>query len=192
MHRTIDAGPGLLVVGALILVIGLFAPWYDGASAWTSFEALDLVLAALAVGAGAVAFGVLGNDVRTGAGIAAAALIVVLVQVLDPPPVVGNDPHIGTGAWISLAGTVVMVAGAALTLASFSISVNVRGRERRRRVAAVDRRDDGPIEPEPAMTSTVGGRSLLDDDVPAEPQRTENMPALAQEEEPPSSPSNTT
>jgi peptidoglycan/LPS O-acetylase OafA/YrhL len=146
MNRTIDVGAGLLTLGGLLLLVGLFLPWFDGDSAWTAFEALDLVLAALAVGAIAAGAGRLGEDARAGLIIALAALVAVAVQLLDSPPAYSNA-DLDSGAWFSLVAAVVMVVGAAQTLASFSVSVDVRGRERRRRVAAVDRRPAEPVTP---------------------------------------------
>jgi hypothetical protein len=43
--RRIDAGDVLAALGALLLLVGLFLAWYDGANAWEAFETLDLVLA---------------------------------------------------------------------------------------------------------------------------------------------------
>jgi peptidoglycan/LPS O-acetylase OafA/YrhL len=147
MNRTIDVGAGLLTLGGLLLVVGLFLPWFDGDGAWTAFEALDLLLAALAIGALAAGSGRLGEDARAGIAIALAALVAVAVQLIDPPPAYSNA-DLDSGAWFSLVAAALMVAGAAQTIASFSVSVDVRGRERRPRVEVVDRRQAEP-EPEP-------------------------------------------
>lgn len=103
------------------------------------FEALDLVLAGLAV-AGMVA--ALRPDALApwaGAAVPGAAVLIVFVQLVnDPPAAVGSDPS--AGAWIALAGAMLMAAGAALSLAAISVTVQVRERDVRRRVSAVDRR----------------------------------------------------
>jgi peptidoglycan/LPS O-acetylase OafA/YrhL len=177
MHRTIDAGPALLALGGLLLLIGLFLPWFDGESAWSVFESLDLALAALGIVAIAHGSGRLPYDETRGSvAVAVAAVVIVAVQLIDPPPVVGAGADLDTGAWFSLVAALLMLAGAALTVARFSISVDVRERERRRRVAAVDRRPAEPAAatPDPAVAPPRRPSSLLADD----DQRTQAMPAV--------------
>jgi hypothetical protein len=140
MPRRIDVGRAVLVLGSALLFISLFLKWYDtGPTGWEVFEALDLVLAAIAV-AGVVA--ALRPDALTPAaawGLPAAALLVVFVQLVNAPPAAaGADPS--TGAWLALVGALLMAAGAALSLAAISVTVQVRERDVRRRVPAVDRR----------------------------------------------------
>jgi hypothetical protein len=160
LRERFDAGTGLVAVGAVLLLVSLFIDWYDpGGDAWAVFESLDLVLA------GAAVCGLLAVAPRFGAGglgralplITAIAFAVVVVQLFDPPPVV-SDSDLATGAWLALAATVLMAAGALLGAASISVTVDVRGRERRRRTAAIDAREgaaeaaegaaeDGPARP---------------------------------------------
>jgi hypothetical protein len=143
LRERFDAGTGLVAIGAVVLLVSLFIDWYDpGGDAWAVFESIDLVLAAAAV------CGLLAVAPRFGAGglgralpvISAAAFAVVVVQLFDPPPVV-SDSDLATGAWLALAGTVTMTGGAILGAASISVTVDVRGRERRRRTAAIDARE---------------------------------------------------
>ena len=91
MRERFDAGTGLVAVGAVLLLVSLFIDWYDpGGDAWAVFESLDLVLAGVAV------CGLLAVAPRFGAGglgralplITAIAFAIVVVQLLDPPPVV--------------------------------------------------------------------------------------------------------
>ena len=49
MPRRIDAGPALAALGAALLLFSLFLAWFDGRDGWRVFEALDLVLAGLAL-----------------------------------------------------------------------------------------------------------------------------------------------
>ena len=50
MTRRIEAGPVLVGLGALVLLVSLFLDWYQPAvTAWESFEVLDLLLAALGI-----------------------------------------------------------------------------------------------------------------------------------------------
>ena len=54
--RPVAIGPLVAGFAALVLIGSLFADWYEpGVSAWTVFETLDLVLAALALATIAVA-----------------------------------------------------------------------------------------------------------------------------------------
>jgi hypothetical protein len=143
LRERFDAGTGLVAVGAVLLLVSLFIDWYDpGGDAWAVFESLDLVLAGVAV------CGLLAVAPRFGAGglgralplITAIAFAIVVVQLLDPPPVVRNS-DLATGAWLALAATALMAGGALLGAASISVTVDVRGRERRRRTAAIDARE---------------------------------------------------
>jgi hypothetical protein len=143
VRERFDAGTGLIAIGAVLLLVSLFVDWYrPGGDAWAVFEAIDLALAGAAICA------LLAVAPRLGSGglgralpiIAAAALAIVVVQLIDPPPVVA-DSDVETGAWLALAATAIMAAGALLGAASISVTVDVRGRERRRRTAAIDARE---------------------------------------------------
>lgn len=160
MRERFDAGTGLVAIGAVLLLVSLFIDWYrPGGDAWAVFESIDLILAGAAVAA------LLGMAPRLGNGglgraipiVSAAAFVIVAVQLIDPPPVV-SDSDLKTGAWLALAATAVMAAGSLLGAASISITVDVRGRERRRRAAAIDAREaaaeaaEDPAAGDPAST----------------------------------------
>jgi hypothetical protein len=143
LRERFDAGTGLVAVGAVLLLVSLFIDWYDpGGNAWAVFESLDVLLA------GAAVCGLLAVAPRFGTGglgralplISASAFAIVLVQLIDPPPAV-RDSDLATGAWLALAATATMALGAILGAASISVTVDVRGRERRRRTAAIDARE---------------------------------------------------
>jgi hypothetical protein len=164
--RKIELGDALAALGALLVLVALFLEWFGRLSAWEAFEALDLVLALLALAALAAVAGVfewLGP--RALAPLGLALLVVVLVQVVEPPPAVSGD--VDTGAWLALAGAALVLVGGALRVARVSITVDVGGRDARRRVDAVDRRQAaerptaGPIAPAP-------GRPAPEDD-PTQP-----------------------
>jgi hypothetical protein len=132
--RNLDAGLLLIGLGAIVLFISLFLVWYQpNAEAWDVFEVWDLVLAALAVAALVAVAGRLGFGAPRPAswliGASAAALLIVLYALIDPPPVadaVGQqgggfgDP--GTGLWLALAATVLMAAGTRLSVARISVA----------------------------------------------------------------------
>lgn len=144
MPRPMDLGRAVLFAGSGLLLISLFLEWYDvGLTGWEVFETLDLVLAALALGG--MAASVRPDLLPSWSGLAlpGAALLIVVVQLLnDPPAAAGASPS--SGAWIALAGTFLMAAGSALSLSAISVTVQVRERDVRRRIPAVDRRNDEP------------------------------------------------
>ena len=181
MTRRLEAGPLLVTLGALLLLVSLFLDWFTpGITAWEAFEVWDLVLFVLALGAIAAGAGVTTQDVdvvdrRILPVAVAAAFVIVASQILDPPPAAaGQDPD--TGAWLALASAVVMCIGAVLTFGRVRMAVIVEGREsRRQRVAAVDARgpadpttDNVPVVPE---ERPAGGRLFARDRAPeAEPE----------------------
>ena len=150
MTRRLEAGPLLVTLGALLLLVSLFLNWFSGEiTAWEGFEVWDLVLFVLALGAIAAGMGLTTQELDTidrrflPAAVIAIAVIVAS-QILDPPPAAaGQDPD--TGAWLALGAALVMCAGAVLTFSRVHVALMVEGREPRRRVAAVDAR--GPADP---------------------------------------------
>jgi hypothetical protein len=158
LRERFDAGTGLVAVGAVLLLVSLFIDWYDpGGDAWAVFESLDLVLV------GAAVCGLLAVAPRFGAGglgralplITAIAFAIVAVRLFDPPSVV-SDADLATGAWLALAATAIMAGGALLGAASISVTVDVRGRERRRRTAAIDAREGAAEAAEAAAAAEPG------------------------------------
>jgi hypothetical protein len=142
--RRFDIGPLIVAVGSLVLLVSLFMDWYAGESAWGAFEVADVLLAALAVAALLAALGLIAEEIgvldgRWLPGIALSATLLVVAEILSPPPVVGGaDPQ--EGAWIAFASALVMLVGTVLSLGRVSFSFAIEGREPRRRVAAVDHR----------------------------------------------------
>src|SRR3712207_4632940 len=144
-----EVGPLLLALGALLLLASLFVEWYEpDLTAWNTFEWIDLLLAGLALVVAAAALGLLvpgwapfeADRVPL---LVAAALAIVAVQLLDPPPVAGGETP-RTGAWLALAGCAVMGLGTVLTFGRMHLQVSYEGRDPRRRVSAVDARRSAP------------------------------------------------
>jgi hypothetical protein len=156
--RRLDVGPLIVALGSLVLLVSLFLYWYGDETAWGVFEVADVLLAALAIGALLVALGEIADEIavlerRWLPGLVIAAALVVIAELLSPPPVVGGaDPQ--EGAWIAFAAVLAMLAGMVLSIARVSFSLSVEGREPRHRVAAVDHRppptDAGTPVPRPA------------------------------------------
>jgi peptidoglycan/LPS O-acetylase OafA/YrhL len=133
----VAAGTVVAAVGAVALLVGLFLDWYsagfgDGASAWTVFEIVDLLLALLAVGVllavvSAAAPGAripaLPSATVAVAGIAALVLVVTSL-VNDPPAATGAD--LEEGIWISFGGAVLIVVGALLERSRIRLVVTPR------------------------------------------------------------------
>ncbi len=133
--RSLEAGTLLLGAGAILLLVSLFLEWYQpGIDAWEIFEVWDLVLAGLAIGAlvaTASRFGV--GVVRPPSwtfGPAIAALVIVVYAFLDPPPLIGSpgvDGDPSTGLWLALAASVLMTAGAVMSVARISVAFHAAG-----------------------------------------------------------------
>ena len=151
MPQRIDAGPVVAAIGAVVLFLSLFLTWYEpGSSAWDVFETMDLLLAGVAVAAGALAAGQLGASFAEGidarllpllGAIGIAAVGVTLLQ--GPPGTEGQD--LASGGWVGLAGAALIFVGGSLSAARISVTVTVAGRDARRRVPAVDRRHDEDV-----------------------------------------------
>lgn len=156
----IEAGWLLAGVGALLLLVSLFIDWFEpGVSAWTVFEALDLVLAGCAVvvlAYAARAFGLRAVTQTTAMLAAVVAFVVVASQIIDPPPVV-FDEDIEPGAWLALSGAALMLVGALLsrTGVSFAVVVERRGE-----------RAPGPQAPPAPPPATPGETARLPSDEP--------------------------
>jgi hypothetical protein len=162
MTRRLEAGPLLVTLGAVLLLVSLFLYWYTGeVTAWEAFEVWDVVLFVLALASIAAGLGLTMQDVDLvdrrflPVGVAVAAIIVAS-QVFDPPPAAtGQDPD--TGWWIALGAALLMGLGALLTFGRVHLALTVEGRDQRRHVSAVDAR--GPADPtteshEPVATSS--------------------------------------
>jgi hypothetical protein len=142
-----------------MLVVSLFLDWWEDLTAFTVFEALDLVLLTLAIGtvlALAEEAGLrLPRTAATGRALplAAIALAVVLTQLVnDPPLVLGRSgPGHATGIWLALAGAVLMTGGALFTATRISLAVDVRRRDTETSEAETvfDARADPPPPDEP-------------------------------------------
>ena len=155
MTRRIEAGPVLVGLGALVMLVSVFLEWYEpNVTAWQAFEVLDLLLAALSLAALVAVVGTVRPDAAVIERhqlplIVVALLVIVASQILDPPPGVTGDPLIG--AWMALGAALVMCVGAVLTLGRVSFALTVEGRDTRRRVAAVDHRSDSTTTEGPAV-----------------------------------------
>jgi hypothetical protein len=171
MPQRIDAGPVVAAVGAVALFLSLFLSWYEpDVSGWDAFETLDLLLGGVAIAAALLAAGQLGASFAAGVDvrllpllglIALFAVAVTLVQ--GPPGTEGADT--ATGAWVALAGAILILAGGVLAAARISVTVTVAGRDARRRVPVVDKRgDDATVEDERDRTQTLDVDELLADD----------------------------
>jgi hypothetical protein len=177
LTRRFDIGPFVLALAALVLLVSLFLPWVDygraiegiangaganDANAWQLFEITDLLLAALAIAAVVAAVGLIVPTVdlidrRWVPWIVGAALVIVVNQIIALDSTVGDR---GTGAWLAFGATVVMALGALLSLTKVHFAVAVEGRDRRRRVAAVDHRPPPTETGAPVQRSST---SLLND-----------------------------
>ena len=145
MSRRLEAGPLLVTLGAVLLLVSLFLSWFTGeVSAWQAFEVWDVVLFVLALAAIAVGLGLATQDVdlvdrRFLPAAVAAVAVIVASQIIDPPPAaIGQDPDLG--AWLALGAALLMCAGAVLTFGRVHLALTVERRDQRRHVSVVDAR----------------------------------------------------
>ena len=121
--------------GAVLLLVSLFLDWYgddgEGFSAWTLFEVIDLLLAAIAL----LAISTFLSRARSSSRLpqapllllGVAALVLTASQLIDEPPAVAlADFELQTGAWLALAGSALLLAGAFMSVARVSFSVEHR------------------------------------------------------------------
>jgi hypothetical protein len=146
MTRRFEIGPILLAAGALLLLVSLFLDWYGGFTAWSAFEVVDVLLALLALVALVGAAGLLAPELgyvdrRWMPALVFAIVALVAAEILSPPPAVG-DAEPDAGAWLAFGAAVAMLAAALLSQGRVSFSVAIEGRDMRRRVPAVDHRQD--------------------------------------------------
>lgn len=145
MTRRLEAGPLLVTLGAVLLLVSLFVSWFTGeVTAWQAFEVWDLVLFVLALGSIAAGLGLTTQDVdlvdrRFLPAAVAVVAVIVASQIIDPPPAVaGQDPD--TGSWLALGAALLMCAGVVLTFGRVRVALTVEGRDQRRHVSVVDAR----------------------------------------------------
>ena len=104
------------------------------------------VLAALALGALAIAIGLLLPDLgyverRWLPPVVAAAAVLVVAEVVDPPPIADGDT-LELGAWLAFGAAFLMCVGAVLTFGRITFALSVEDRDIRERVPVVDHRQD--------------------------------------------------
>lgn len=168
---------GLLLLGAggILLIVSLFLDWFEpgGLSAWTVFEVLDMVLAALGVTAVIAAAGALTAwrpvPERWVIVVALVAPVIVVVSLINHPPAVhgiGADPMVGL--WLALAGSLLMLVGAVLAVARISLAVDLAAP----RAVGTPVGARGPDVPAPGGRFVVGRRGAADPSVAPPPVTT--------------------
>jgi hypothetical protein len=146
MTRRFEVGPLLVALGAGILLVSLFLEWYGTLTAWEAFEVVEVLLATLAIAALTVAVGLLLPDLgylerRWLPPLAAGVTILVVAQVIDPPPAASGE-ELEAGAWFAFGAAFLICAGALLTFGRISFALSVEDRDVRERVPVVDHRQD--------------------------------------------------
>jgi hypothetical protein len=146
MTRRFEAGPILVAIGAIVLVVSPFLEWYGSLTAWDAFEVVDVLLVVLGVTALVIAVGELVPDIEYGdrrwlPAIVLGVAVLVAAEIINPPPAAGGqDP--ASGAWIAFGAALVMFVGTVLTFGRVRFAVSVEGRQVRERVPVVDNRQD--------------------------------------------------
>jgi amino acid transporter len=136
MSERMNAGILLAAVGAVALFISLFLNWYEpDVTAWAVFEIVDVLLAVIAafvVLVAALQFAGRRLDFdedRWLPLIAAAALLLVVVSIVNNPPAAFGLSE-DVGAWIALAGAILIGVGAILAPRRISVVISSSPRER--------------------------------------------------------------
>jgi hypothetical protein len=135
-HAQVPVGPLVASIGAVILIVSLFLDWWDGVTAFTVYEFVDLLLLVLALATIVSLAGGLGlvrPAVSPGISLAVAlfTVFVVVSQILNDPPAVSDPgPDHAFGIWMALGGSLLMAVGAVLGYAEISLAVEARPRER--------------------------------------------------------------
>jgi hypothetical protein len=162
-----EAGSLVAAFGALLTFVSLFLKWFDpGGSAWTVFEIIDLLLAALALGTLVLSGARLGVIRRPAWRLplwvpGATAFVLIVSQLINHPPA-AQGSHIKTGAWIALVGTALMLAGGLLGRARVVIA----------------------IRPSAAPVAPAGGSPAAPADAPAVGERAPRAPFPSEPEQP--------
>jgi hypothetical protein len=136
MPERINGGQTLVVAGAIALIVSLSLDWFQpGLTAWTVFEVVDLLLAALGVAALAIA---IGGAIDPGGSLAAlaprwlpavgiAALVIVIATLINHPPgTIGRSAE--TGVWVALGAAAALTVGGILSAARVSLVITLRPR----------------------------------------------------------------
>ncbi|MGI8800981.1 MAG: hypothetical protein ACR2KV_02250, partial [Solirubrobacteraceae bacterium] len=135
--RRFETGSLVAALGAVLLLVSLFLEWFQpDLTAWDAFEVWDLVLAGLALAVLAIAAGELGwwrgpqppvEIVVAGVG---AVIVVACALINHPPAAIGRS--VKDGAWLGLAGAVLMAAGGVMARVGVSFSLSVEPQPVRR------------------------------------------------------------
>ena len=138
-ERLFDGALLLIAIGAAALAVSLFLDWYgvgfdQAISAWTAFEFVDMLLAALALAAlFAVAERMIGIAPVMPPWVPLVcgpiALVIVCVSLIDEPPAAGGaSATLEVGGWIAFAAAGLMTIGALLTRVRISLVIGARER----------------------------------------------------------------
>ena len=165
MSERIDAWPAVAALGALLVLVSLFLDWYEpDLSAWTTFEIVDLLLAAISV---AVIVAAVSRLTRSPAAaplirdawlplLAGGAVLLVAVALVNHPPAAVNLGE-KVGIWLALAGSLVMLVGSLAGRSRIAISFSVREPQPGRPVEPT-----GGAEPAPPPAGETGTQRLGD------------------------------
>jgi len=176
MPERINGGQALAALGAIVLLVGLFLDWFGQRNAWTTFEVLDLVLAAIAIAAlvalvppsawGRRSTPLVPPDYVGPLGIAA-VVIVIATLINHPPTGAGHSPHIGV--WVALAGGLLIALGGILRSARVSLVITTRPTTDSRSASARPPTSRPPAGPGPAERAPEPTEPAIEDETATEP-----------------------
>jgi hypothetical protein len=184
-ERHVQLGPLVGLVGALLLLVSLFLNWWDGVTAWTAFEVLDLLLAALALVAIVSLAEAAGARLPSGVAIGGAlalpigvlCLLIVFSQLVNDPPAVVGRPH-DTGIWLALGGAFLIVAGGLMSVARITLALDLERRQRPGRRERAGAEPEAPGDSElPVERPPDPGRGRVESEAPTVAERPPERPS---------------
>jgi hypothetical protein len=113
--RRLRLGESILAISGLALIVSLFLPWDDTLDGWRALSAFDVALALLAAVAIA-AVAITARASAAGPGVAAEALVTPFALVLLVVFLFKVSSFDGAGAWIGIASTFGVFAGALVAM----------------------------------------------------------------------------
>lgn len=136
MPLRVNTGNALTAAAAAALLVAIFLDWFEPSlSGWTAFEIVDLLLAAIAIGALVATLGGFAGAPRAAAvaarwlPVASVVALVLVAEALINHPPAGVGRGLEVGAWIALAAALLLVGGVALSTTEISLVISRRESE---------------------------------------------------------------
>jgi hypothetical protein len=118
--RRLRVGEWIVGVSGVALLVSLFLDWYEGASGWEAFGALDVILFVVALSAIGLAVATAFQDTPAipialaslVTLLAFGALVLVVFRAIDPP----GRLEVSGGIWVALVSVAALLAGSIVAI----------------------------------------------------------------------------